>query len=192
MTHPVTRSFRHHRSLPALALLLTAGCGGGGPSISTSGYDLATRDQLYYVRPTGYFCDGLGASQVQVRLLDYFPACPSDRKSGDPDPYDQKSEHVRLNLTLSLGGNPKYVTTPFTFDAQTTCTGGGASAYAELLHFAPGPSTAAPDRVLRAERGSIKVDSYDPTGAKPLVGRYELVFGGQTFTGSLNAFSCSE
>jgi hypothetical protein len=176
----------------SLALLLV-GCG-PSQSFNVNGYSLPVRDQRFYSYPGGYFCNGLAPDQVRFILDDYSPSCPLDQQPGST-PYDETRGHTSIEIVVALSANLTYAQgthMPFTFDAGTTCDGGGGDALATLYHYPAGPLGTNPDMTIVADSGSVRVFSYKATDVNATAtGDFTLSFAGTTITGSINALNCN-
>jgi len=159
-------------------------------SFTVGATKLVVKDALFRSRPTGYYCNGLASNQLKIELLDYAPACPVDRMPGEPDPFDPNIQHASISMIVSLGGNTTYKRDPFTFDATTTCDGGGANSLAYFNRLAPGAQL---PEATQATSGSILLTAFDPADAnKPAEGTFTLDFSGTKVAGSFKAYSCNQ
>jgi len=168
-----------------VASVLASGCS-SDQAFTVGSQHLVVKDQIYQSKAT-YFCNGLAADQVKFRFVDYGPACAVDR-NGAPDPFDATKEHTELDIVISFTGNPMWPTKAF--DASGDCDAGGANAAVTFLHV-PANANGVADTTMKATVGSIKLGTYDPTGAKPTTGNFDVTIGGSQVKGSINSYSCN-
>jgi hypothetical protein len=172
-------------------LLSAAGCG-GGQVIEVGGQKMTIRDGSYISRPDPglRFCSAQAPGQIKMTLVDFKPACKLDVPAGDPDPRKGEEEHGELEIILAVGSHLNLMV-PFMAGESNCSVGPASEAIAYFKYFPPGADPMQPQSTVTATGGTVKVDAYDKTNQQPARGRFDLVFGGQTVSGTFeNVVSC--
>lgn len=168
-----------------------AGCGSHPQIFTVANNQLAVHDQLYLSKPAGYFCNALAANQVDIQLLDFSPACYLDQNGTNP--YDQSNGHTRLDIILAIGLHSNDLRNPYTVSKVDCNLGPGDNGTAWFYHFPPGdPTTVMPDQQVQVDSGTVKIDQYDASNTKAIKGHFDLTFGGQQLSGTLDALNCDK
>jgi hypothetical protein len=172
-------------------LLSAAGCG-GGQVIEVSGQKMTIRDGSYITRPDPglRFCSAQAPGQIKMTLVDFKPACKLDLPMGDPNPRKAEEEHGELEFILAVGSHPNLMI-PFEVGEANCSVGPASEAIVYFKYYPPGANPEQPQSMATATGGTVKVDAYDKTNQAPTRGRFDVVFGGQTVSGTFeNVVSC--
>ena len=179
--------------MAALLPWVLVGCGGSSPTFKVAGNTLTVNDQGYFITDGRFdYCQGGGQGQLTLDFVDYNFIC-------DPKNLPQKapeSPHTELRVVLVTGPSPDYLTHyptqkgPFNV-ATADCTNTGAPAIAQFLHYPNGHDGVKPDSTMAASSGTVTITQFDPTKVKPLVGSFDLHFGGDELKTSFTIFACN-
>ncbi len=179
--------FRRSTMMVALVMGMAsfgAGCGADDPVFTVGGQKLTVKDSAYFQAP--YFCNALSQQQVEIRFVEfkYGPTCMGEGDMGD----GSANERRELKLTLGYGGHPN-MRLPYAVGKVDCAIGPGEEAVASFLHYPAGARL--PDSTTQADSGSVMLDFFDVTNAKPARGTFDLTFGADKVKGSFETFSCN-
>ena len=176
-------------------LLVAAGCGGGAKTYSAASYSLTVADEGYFTSSGTDLCPNANApGQMMLDFVDYDFLC--DPKH--PPARDKNQAHVEMRIILNIGLPPTYDgnfpgtrnSTPYPITpGDCTSANGIGSNQAEFLHYGPGDVD--PDMTLGADSGTVSISQFDANKVKPLMGEFDLHFGGKEVKDTFKLFACN-
>jgi hypothetical protein len=183
---------RSRALLAVAALSVVVGCN-NERRYSVGANSVTVRDEgSFYTDGHFDFCPGAGAGQLMLDFVDYKYLCDPNH-TAELDPAIPRYE---LRIILTIGTAPEFnangaYPTMKPYEAMAAdCQVGGAPAIAQWVHYS-GNGTTTPDSVQTAGSGSVVITQFDPTRVKPLIGSFELHFGGDTVKDTFTLDACN-
>ena len=180
-----------HYILPIL--FVVAGCGGGAKTFDVAPYSLAVADEGYFITTGTDYCSTANSpGQMLIDFVDFDFLCDPTH----PQARDKNVAHTEMRIILNIGVAPDFnnnypgtrMSVPYPI-VPGDCTNGLGSNQAQFLHYPPMETT--PDMVIEADSGSVSISQFDVTKTKPLMGQFDLHFGGKEIKDTFKLFSCN-